>query len=588
MSAFGCRDAGPSVGRNTESHFAAWLLGSSVLLQFVIVAMVLWLSHRFNFYSNGSDRPLALMIGLWLLQFCLQLVSLVVCLSRPPFKHLFAFVIGVSVLFRGMLLFSTPIQEVDVYRYMWDGVVATQGISPFRFAPQEILQADVSQAGDALLRLTSLIESDSGIRETLHRVHFPELPTVYPPTSQSVFTIASWLTPANASVELRLRVMKSTILLFDLGTVLLLWRVLVVRQMHPAWTISYAWSPLVLKEFANSGHLDAITVCLTLASVLWLLPPRGRRLSIAHVLVSSVLAGLAVGGKLYPILLFPLIIVYLLRQYDFRRALLWSVGATLSTALALAPMLTATQTIQTGDPSIGPSIQATSPQGTSADTNASRLSGLSTFLTRWEMNDLLFMIVEENLRPANTVASQPPLWFVIVPNKTRIVLNEFVATRIGLDGERVPFLLARFVTLSVFVLIGLWLCRLIWLNPSRLLEGCFLCLAWFWLLAPTQNPWYWTWALCLLPFARNPAWLAVSGFSLLYYFRFWLLYHFPDAPILGSAYRGVAFFDYVGTWIEFIPVYAMLLLTRLRWTDSGPPEPLLSCQTVDPKNFQET
>lgn len=580
MSAFGCRVAGPSVGRNTESHFGVWLLGSSVLLQFVIVVLVLWLSHRFNFYSNGSDRPLALIIGLWLLQFCLQLVSLSICLSRPPSKHLFAFVIGVSVLFRGILLFSTPIQEVDVYRYMWDGVVATQGISPFRFAPQEVLQADVSQTDEALLRLTSLVESDSGIRETLHRVHFPELPTVYPPTSQFAFTIASWLTPDNASVELRLRVMKSAILLFDIGTVLLLWRVLVLRKMHPAWTICYAWSPLVLKEFANSGHLDAITVCLALASILWLLPGCGRRLSIMHVLVSSGLAGLAVGGKLYPILLFPLIIVYLLRQYDGRKALLWLVGATLSTGLALAPMLTATQAIQTGDPFIGPTIQANS--------NASQLSGLSTFLTRWEMNDLLFMIVEENLRPANTVANQPPLWFVFVPNKTRVELNEFVATRIGLDGERVPFLLARSVTLCVFFLIGLWLCRLIWLVPSRLLEGCFLCLAWFWLLAPTQNPWYWTWALCLLPFARNPAWLAVSGLALLYYCRFWLLYHFPDTPILGSAYRGVAFFDYVGTWIEFIPLFAMLLVTRLRSPDSGPWSRLWGCKTDYPENSQET
>lgn len=211
------------------------------------------------------------------------------------------------------------------------------------------MQADASQADEALLKLTNLVDSDPGIRETLRRVHFAELPTVYPPTSQAVFAIASRLTPANASVDLHLRVVKSAILLFDLGTVLLLWRVLVLRHMHPAWTISYAWSPLVLKEFANSGHLDVITVCLTLASILWLLPVRGRRPSIMQLLVSSLLAGFAVGGKLYPILLFPLSIVYLARQYDARRALLWSIGAALSTGLALAPMLTATQTIHTGD-----------------------------------------------------------------------------------------------------------------------------------------------------------------------------------------------------------------------------------------------
>ena len=36
---------------------------------------------------------------------------------------------------------------------------------------------------------------------------------------------------------------------------------------------------------------------------------------------------------------------------------------------------------------------------------------------------------------------------------------------------------------------------------SRGKPGClvaFLVLAWFWLLSPTQNPWYWTWALPLV------------------------------------------------------------------------------------------
>ncbi len=347
----------------------------------------------------------------------------------------------------------------------WLGDSFSSDYARFRLEVDHVVERRQFRSAMWLLAIAAWVFSNwnlsvpSQTSETLHRVHFLELPTVYPPTSQFVFTIASWLAPANASVELRLRVMKSAILLFDIATVLLLWRVLVLRQMHPAWTICYAWSPLVLKEFANSGHLDAITVCLALASILWLLSGCGRWLSLMHVLVSSGLAGLAIGGKLYPILLFLLIIVYLLRQYDGRKTLLWLVGAALSTGLALAPMLSATQAIQADDPSIGPTIQASSPHGTSVDSNASGLSGLSTFLTRWEMNDLLFIIVEENLRPANTVANQPPLWFAFVPNKTRVELNEFVATKIGLDGERVPFLLARFVTLCVFFLIGL--------QPSR-------------------------------------------------------------------------------------------------------------------------
>ena len=80
----------------------------------------------------------------------------------------------------------------------------------------------------------------------------------------------------------------------------------------------------------------------------------------------------------------------------------------------------------------------------------------------------------------------------------------------------------------------------------------------FWLLLPTLNPWYWTWAVPLLPFARNRAWLALGGLVFLYYLRFWLTYHYADAPVLGTRYSGPWFFDYVVTWLEFGPWFVWL------------------------------
>jgi hypothetical protein len=82
--------------------------------------------------------------------------------------------------------------------------------------------------------------------------------------------------------------------------------------------------------------------------------------------------------------------------------------------------------------------------------------------------------------------------------------------------------------------------------------------AWFWLLLPTLNPWYWTWAVPFLPFSRSRAWLAVSGLAFTYYFRFWLVAHFPNGSILGTGYNGALFFDYIITWIEFGPWFVWL------------------------------
>ena len=68
----------------------------------------------------------------------------------------------------------------------------------------------------------------------------------------------------------------------------------------------------------------------------------------------------------------------------------------------------------------------------------------------------------------------------------------------------------------------------------------------------------------LLPFARNRAWLAVSGLVLLYYLKFWLKAHFLDPPLLGTHYNGVYFFHFVVVWFEHAP-YLLALFVSWCW-----------------------
>ena len=124
----------------------------------------------------------------------------------------------------------------------------------------------------------------------------------------------------------------------------------------------------------------------------------------------------------------------------------------------------------------------------------------------------------------------------------------------------------RTATAAVFVILVGWFSW--WAirdsDPSRLLEAVFLTLAWFFLLLPTQNPWYWIWALPFVPFARGRAWLAMSGLVLAYYLRFWLGYHWPDTTVPSSTYPGELFFDYIVTWIEFGPWFVWLACSAIR------------------------
>ena len=158
-----------------------------------------------------------------------------------------------------------------------------------------------------------------------------------------------------------------------------------------------------------------------------------------------------------------------------------------------------------------------------------------------------------------------------------------MAVSTGAASERVPFLLTRLLLGGVFVVLS---CGLIgWAtgrgsglpisNESlsretnetsafarRVLEVAFLTLVWFWLLLPTQNPWYLTWAWPLIPFARCRVWLALSGLTFVYYLRFWMTARLTE-PLLGTPYSGSQFFDVIITWLEFAPW--LIWLTWASW-----------------------
>ena len=121
-----------------------------------------------------------------------------------------------------MLLPSVPIHEIDIYRYMWDGAVAAAGVSPYRFAPQQVLDAlEGSEVSDPeLSRLVRLHDQSPSLASALARIHYGDLPSPYPGVSQAVFTLAARLTPDTASSAVRLVIMKELLVVFDLATLL--------------------------------------------------------------------------------------------------------------------------------------------------------------------------------------------------------------------------------------------------------------------------------------------------------------------------------------------------------------------------------
>ena len=240
------------------------LLGIGCWLCYLAVAF----STRSLHDSGSGNHALLGLLALFGVAFGLHLVALRVAIRLPDDRRLLAILWTGAVAFRLTLLLSDSIEEIDLYRYVWDGAVSTQDVSPFRYSPQQVLASSVDDAlPDDLARLVRLRDRSPELAAILRRVHFGELPTIYPPVSQLIFGVCSWLTPDESSVTTRLMLMKAWFVAFDLLTLGLLVRLLGQAGRHRGWSLAYGWCPLVVKEIANSGHLDSLATCLAMLAV---------------------------------------------------------------------------------------------------------------------------------------------------------------------------------------------------------------------------------------------------------------------------------------------------------------------------------
>jgi hypothetical protein len=490
-----------------------------------------------------------------------------------------------AIAYRLILLPSMPIQEIDFYRYLWDGQLVAHGFNPYHFSPAQLDRwGSTAPQGSELFGQWELSRSSETVTTVFQRVHHREVPTVYPPAAQWVFAAAAALTPSGASCWTHILVLKVGFVAFDLGTMLVLVGLLRRLQMPTSWCLTYGWCPLTIKEVANSGHLDVIAVFFTTLA-LYLLA-RNTAASSKHrppaaALAAGLALGLAVLAKSYPIILLPVVGAFLLARLGARALLVLGVFAA-TVVLGYLPFLD----VFSSPAPAAASAPAAIPSGPSEDMSALPLpkpqsnhpwTGLATFLGRWQMNDFLFMIVHENLRRPGAA---PDLWFVFLPQTWREQLNDSAGAAFQ-DQPWPPGIDPAFVMTQLVmgaILLGLtviWAWR-VWRQPepAELLRVAFLTLAWGWLLSSAQNPWYLLWCLPLMVFDGRRSWFLLTGLVLLYYLRFWLEYRAGDSAAGAAAAQSL--FDFHLVWLEYLPFF-LALLAETWWPRRKEQETGLPC-----------
>ncbi len=614
-----------------------WHLLFFGVLMLLVYSAISWLSFDCQQSDPEKERPL-----LWVLAlFTIAGVGYLFACRQMIWKHatdrsstagasragLLTMVVGFGVLFRLVLLFSVPIQEVDLYRYLWDGIVVSQGISPYEYSPTEVELVPSKGIPNYRTKLTeredlerlSRLATAPGIEKTFKGVHFEDYTTPYPLTNQIPFAIAATIGKFIGSYWGMLFAMKGVLIVFDLATAFLLVLLLKRLSLPSVWVVAYLWCPLLLKEIANSGHLDSIAVFFNVAAVYVMVVSYWRiarpvdvtageggvevllTSSFLGSCLAAVLLALGVGAKLFPIILGPIWALLMFKRMRLAAVvpliIFWVVTAAL-----LWPMIGKTKYVH-DSVEHAKSLVADFRDDHDFEKqplNVGPPAGIEAFVSRWEMNDFIFMVIIENLKPYGSSAQQyaqenestaSKVWFVKTSNQWRHRFADWYCELTGGPKASAPFSFTRRLTLVIFTLIVAWTCVRLWRqdDPLVLLEMVFLTIAWFWLLAPTQNPWYWTWALPWLVFCRSRIWYGVAIVTMAYYLRFYFEYHGvfdPNAPgllwgmafylqfllqhygvvtlngpgLVGTPYAGTAFFDFIFPVLEFAPILLALLV----------------------------
>lgn len=186
--------------------------------------------------------------------------------------------------FRALLLFAMPELSDDFWRYLWDGRLLTHGVNPYAYTPTELLEAEVY--------------ARANLEQLFPQLNSPEFYSVYPPITQLFFAGATFFFPDDVWGSVVM--LHGLVLLLEAATIYGLVKLLDALERPRYWAFVYAFNPLIILELSGNLHTESImAACLVWAGYFW---------AKQRYHWSAVGLGLAVGAKIIPLLMLPMIL----------------------------------------------------------------------------------------------------------------------------------------------------------------------------------------------------------------------------------------------------------------------------------------
>ena len=204
----------------------------------------------------------------------------------------FQFLLGISILFRLVFLFSMPNLSQDFYRFIWDGRMLLEGLNPYLYLPENFINQHSFPVNQAVDLYTGMGE--------LNGSHY----TNYPPINQLCFYIAALF--SNKSIIGSVVIMRLLIIFADIGIIYFGKKILEHLRL-PLYSIFwFALNPFVIIELTGNLHFESVMLFFLVWSLYLLFKNKWMWAAIVFALSITV--------KLIPFLFLPLFFQWFVKR----------------------------------------------------------------------------------------------------------------------------------------------------------------------------------------------------------------------------------------------------------------------------------
>ncbi len=213
-----------------------------------------------------------------------------------------------GVFFRLIACLAFPALSDDLYRFVWDGSLILEGVSPYLATPTAFFAEHVSMPYEALYP----------------KLNSANYFSVYPPVIQFFSAFAALV--AN-DIYLSSLVIKLPLLLAEIATIWMLPGLLLRMKISPKYSALYFLNPLIIVDALANAHFEVLVVFFLLLAL--------HQLQLKQIGSSAIALGLAVGTKLLPLIFFP----FLLKAMAAPQRLKFATVFVMSCVILLSPFL---------------------------------------------------------------------------------------------------------------------------------------------------------------------------------------------------------------------------------------------------------